>query len=122
MTISLSLPLDPVPKARPRLGKFGTYTPRRTKQFETDLKTLVKIKYKGEPLSGPLHMALTFSFREPKKPKNKIHVTRPDLDNLQKAVFDGLNGILWVDDCQIFSCHAIKKYGKEPKIEISVWA
>jgi Holliday junction resolvase RusA-like endonuclease len=27
--------------------------------------------------------------------------TRPDADNLAKAVFDALNGILWADDSQI---------------------
>ena len=35
---------------------------------------------------------------------------RPDVDNLVKAVLDGLNGIAFKDDCQVVEVHATKGY------------
>ena len=35
---------------------------------------------------------------------------RPDIDNLAKAVIDGLNGIAFNDDAQIADLHVTKKY------------
>lgn len=44
--------------------------------------------------------------------------SKPDGDNLQKAIFDGLNGIVYVDDSRIAQIAVQKIYGKEPMIEL----
>lgn len=41
------------------------------------------------------------------------HTTKPDLDNLVKAVMDALTGICWEDDKQIASQIVIKSYVDE---------
>ena len=46
--------------------------------------------------------------------------SKPDLDNMVKAVFDGLNGIAWIDDKQVIEESSRKMYGEEPRIEITV--
>jgi Holliday junction resolvase RusA-like endonuclease len=46
--------------------------------------------------------------------------TKPDVDNLLKSLFDGLNGVLFTDDSRICDVNAKKIYGKEPRIEIEI--
>lgn len=47
--------------------------------------------------------------------------TRPDLhDNLCKATFDALTGIIWQDDSQIVGLHSSKIYGIKPGIIIDI--
>jgi Holliday junction resolvase RusA-like endonuclease len=48
------------------------------------------------------------------------HVKRPDLDNLEKAVLDGLNGVVWNDDAQVFRLTKVKRYGLEPKTTVRI--
>lgn len=48
-------------------------------------------------------VGLGFFFVRPKSlPKGVAHhVTRPDIDKLERAVFDALTGVLWHDDSQV---------------------
>lgn len=55
----------------------------------------------------------------------RLHpTTRPDLDNLFKALTDSLNGLIWEDDSQIVQFEAKKTYesgsGTGPKILLTV--
>lgn len=47
------------------------------------------------------------------------HTQRPDLDNLNKSL-DGLNGIVFADDCIIAEATARKMWGAEGKAEIVI--
>jgi len=45
--------------------------------------------------------------------------SRPDLDNLQKSLFDICNGLLWRDDSQIVRIEQMEKvYGFQPMTEL----
>lgn len=122
--ISLSLPIEPVAKERPRLGRSGVYTPDKTRRFERDIAQLVLAHPTLiGPLCGPLKVTMRFILKRPKRPKFALPAVRPDADNFWKAVSDALNGILWEDDAQIVECHASKAYaaaGTEPRIEIEL--
>jgi Holliday junction resolvase RusA-like endonuclease len=48
-------------------------------------------------------------------------ISKPDIDNLQKSIFDALNKIVYVDDSRVSKVEAEKIYGKEPKIEIEFY-
>lgn len=50
----------------------------------------------------------------------KKHTCKPDLDNLTKAVLDGLNEVAWYDDAQIVQLHVEKKYSGKPLIQITI--
>lgn len=70
---------------------------------------------KALPLVGPIMLFVEARFpRQASKVwKNKAmprypHVTRPDLDNIVKAVKDALNGICWADDSQVSNLSASK--------------
>jgi len=119
---SFTLPIAPVAKGRPRLGRGGSiFTPGKTRVFENHLKWLLRMHYKLEPKTGPIELKIVFELKRPKSQKSKYpsgHVG--DLDNYAKAVCDAANEILWVDDCQVVSLTLSKVYAlNEPSINLS---
>lgn len=103
----------PVPKARPRVARGHAYTPKRTKEYEE----IVRIAYKnagGTKLEGAVFMRIRAVY---KAPKNSLlyhdRTKKPDLDNIAKAILDGLNGIAYEDDAQISFLQVKKVYGEE---------
>ena len=127
-TVKLHFNLKPQTKLRPRLsvrgrGKrrvFKAFTPKKTVIFETHVKDIAldyMAKYHLQPFTGPLEVSIWFYMPRPRTPKNpksknwKVHhISTPDLDNLVKAVLDGLQGSVFVDDKTIVSLAAHKLY------------
>ena len=82
----------PVAKARPRVGKHGTYTPANTREWEELVAWSAKAKMGAtEPMQERLRVHLVFFGA------SKIS----DLDNLAKSVLDAMNGLVYKDDSQI---------------------
>lgn len=44
-----------------------------------------------------------------------------DLDNFIKIFSDCMNGVVFVDDCQVWKLSARKVWAKEPKTEITIF-
>ena len=97
---------------RPGGGKraFPVY---RNTEWASYCRLVASEKGPMEPLTGPVELRLTFYLPRPQKPKCPWPITRPDLDNLEKKLLDGWNGILWVDDAQIVRKEVEKRYGGE---------
>ncbi len=55
-------------------------------------------------------MSLYFILKRPKGNKRQYHTTKPDRDNLMKAVKDALEGIIYENDSQSFSGIISKQY------------
>jgi len=86
-------------------------------------ETALSVRERGvEPWRGyPVRIDLAFYFARPKSAKKRIGMTvKPDLDKLQRAVFDAITGILIHDDAQITSVTARKHYGDPERVEITV--
>lgn len=133
---------EPIPKARPKsaLGRdetgvvgIMTRTPGKTKRYEQDVKTAAKAAHKGKELfAGAIAVACEFRMPIPASwPDGKKaaaasgmiqHVSKPDLDNLIKAVCDACNGTIWKDDCVIVDLHPTKAYSYEPCAIVTVEA
>lgn len=123
MSISITIPGNPVPQERirarayvdPRTGMAKAQIYQRkgpTKNYRALIAHEAALAMDGkEPLTGPLQMVLNFSLWKPKsKPKYKVWPdVRPDLDNYIKAVKDALKGIAYRDDSQV--CLVIAKKG-----------
>lgn len=113
----------PVGKARPRFGrtKSGgvmTYTPRETKLYEQGVTTLAQVAMFGKDmLEGPVKVTIKAYFQH--KTKTGWHISRPDLDNIVKAILDGLNGTVFSDDATVCQLVASKEYGEE-RVEVKV--
>ena len=49
---------------------------------------------------------------------NKGYPQRPDLDNIAKAILDGLNGVAYADDKQVVCMTVYKQYAEENFVEV----
>lgn len=125
-SVEIRIEGPPVPKARPRAqvifygDKCQTclrghrhsatmYTLSATKEFERRVAKAARPHFFNGMIEGPVDVRILFVFpmkgnprkREPRPAEWKP--TRPDADNLTKAVLDGLNGIAFKDDGQVCS-------------------
>ncbi len=127
--MKIVIPVKPIPKGRPRFANGHAYTPKETRWYEETVQTIARLKIK-EPFTGPLKMEIHFylpipkSWSEKKKKaamdKTIVPSSKPDIDNLCKAIMDSLNGgVGYNDDKQIVELHTYKWYG-EPRTEIEL--
>jgi len=115
---------DPVAKGRPRWsGKINkTYTPERTRKYEKLVSSAATQATFASAYASllpvdkgvPIEVVMTFYLHRPKRlmrkkdPPGPIpHTGRPDLDNLIKALIDGIDrsDMVWDDDGQV--CHKL---------------
>lgn len=129
--------IEPVEQARPRATRFGKgirlYDPKKVTVFKQQLGMLARQQMldRGlEPYDGPLEVCMEFyrpvqesiSKTERARRLSGVHrpTVKPDLSNYIKALEDGLNGIIWIDDNRIVQIVAEKKYSDRPYIVIEV--
>lgn len=118
---NLEINTRPFPKERPRLCRNRlVYTPIKTRNFENMIAFEWKKKYKGLILKNAVKLDLLFCFKKAKSCKKTLHTQRPDIDNLEKAILDGLNKVAFVDDCQVVEMKSKKVFSDTDKILITV--
>lgn len=118
---TLEIDVRPFPKERPRLsGNRIVYTPIKTRNFENLIAYEWKKKFKNLILKGAVKLDLLFCFKKAKSCKKDYHTQRPDIDNLEKAILDGLNKTAFVDDCQVVEMKSKKVFSDVDKIVITV--
>ena len=135
MRISITVPGEPVAKARPRFTKNGhVYTPKKTAVYEQVIGLHARAAMKGHKiLTGAIKLSVTAYMPIPHswslKQKTKAmsgalrHTKRPDLSNIIKSVEDALNGIVYADDAQIDRYGESRKaFSSIPRTEIVVEA
>lgn len=129
--IRLIVPGNAVAKGRPRLGKWGVYTPKATTDFEKRVGYIAKAAMRGEsPMDMAVRLVLHIAVQPPKSWSNKDKqsalsglkhpIGKADLDNEIKALADAMNGIVYQDDNQIIEIFATKSYQEAAEIRISV--
>lgn len=137
--ISFIVPGEPKAQGRPRffirrhvVGKqklIGSFDPRGSSDFKRNVALFAKKS--GVSLSTlPAHLLVSFYASRPLRLMRKSDANgpipcpcRPDLDNYIKAILDGLNGVAWKDDGQVYSVNAAKWYhekGGSPRTEITI--
>lgn len=111
-------PFPPMAKGRPRASRRGyLYTPTKTRNFEDNIKSFAKLIWNKKPLEGPIRVLCRFVLERPKTVKRPWPSVTPDVDNYCKALFDALNGVVWLDDCQVVDCRMVKVYDETARIE-----
>jgi len=128
MNIHLTIPGPPVGKQRARVCRSGhAFTPAKTVNYEALVKQTFAAKYPDfMPMSGPVRMILSIYIMPSKETQRKIKksiarvypIIKPDADNILKIVADALSGLAFVDDKQIISVYAEKKYSLRPCVEV----
>lgn len=124
-------------KGRPRFRKMGNFVKTYTDKDTINYETLVKLSYVDQTGQHPnyfnnealsmditIYQAIPASTSKKKQQQmldGEIHPTKkPDVDNVIKSILDGLNGVAFGDDKQIIEISAIKKYAREPRVEVRI--
>lgn len=109
------------------------YTPEKTRTWEGIARSLAMDAMKGRlPLPDPVRISIIITHSVPDSwPQWKRELAlagrieptvKPDADNVEKAVKDALNGVVWIDDCQVVSGSKEKLYGPQPGVRILISA
>lgn len=103
----------PLQRARAHNGRVvDTPRNRLTKHTIAQEAALVMRSLGIKTFTGPVTIEVYFCFEQPKRNKYPYHVSRPDIDNLLKMVLDGLNGVAFADDAQVWHVTMGKQYGQ----------
>lgn len=89
--IFFEVPGPPVGKQRPRVTRGRTFTPKKTRAYEASIAMHARMAG-VTPSDGPVHVRIMACMPDKR---------RRDLDNVIKAVLDGLNGVAYHDDAQV---------------------
>jgi len=118
---------QPRPRAyfNPRTHRAGVYTDRSAEVWKGVVAASSLLHRPLSPLEGPIGVMLTFRLPRPKSlcrkkdPVGPIYCgSKPDVDNLAKAVLDVLTQLgFWRDDSQVASCAIYKFYVAKPELK-----
>lgn len=123
MELKLKIQLKPTPHQSVRVTRTGrTYQPKKILDYKSNVQEAVREQlpsgFSCIKADTPIHITkLHYVFQYPKSmPKYKrqgmvYKYTKPDLhDNLNKALFDALEGIVWQRDQNVVAMDDVKKY------------
>jgi Holliday junction resolvase RusA-like endonuclease len=116
---TFTIPGKPFGKQRPRATRQGRmYTPGATVAFEAIVRQ-IGLEHFTAPLVGAVRVVIVATFipaaswSKAKRAEHlhRPHTQKPDLDNCQKAILDGLNRVAFADDSQVAEITARKVWG-----------
>lgn len=125
----------PQGKGRPRVGRFGggvrMFTPQKTVAYEGFVAHCGANAMGDRPLlEGAVELRLLIDVQIPASwSKRKqaqalageiLPTTKPDVDNVIKAIGDGLNGVVWKDDVQVTDVITRKRYAEKPQVRVQI--
>jgi Holliday junction resolvase RusA-like endonuclease len=120
--ITFRIDIEPRGKGRPRFGNGRTFTDPKTRAYETAIGFAARVAMAGRAaLEGPVHLHVTAFMPMPKKmpaDRRGAPTTKPDADNILKALADSCNGIVWKDDAQIVEATIVKQYSTAPALVV----
>lgn len=133
--IEFIVPGEPVGKGRPRAFRMGNsvrmHTPDKTARYENLVAMAAQEAMAGGmPIDGPVAVDMLLVTTPPASWSQKKRgqaldgmirpTTKPDCDNVLKAIADACNGIVWGDDKQITDVVIRKRYGMRPMARLIV--
>ena len=125
----------PVAKGRGRVGLVHgrpmIFTPKNTRVWEKDARTVARqVMGPDDPLQGSIQIIVRAVFpiaaswptwkREMALAGTLAHTSKPDGDNVLKAMKDALNGVVYLDDSQVTKGAYIKEFGDRPMVRAVV--
>ena len=106
----------------------SNYPDKDTVQYE-NLVAMVAAEARDQAGCGVLAVPVTLGIRgyfgipasrAKKLQEGQAHTQRPDLDNVIKAIEDGLNQVLFTDDSLVWRIEASKHWSATPRAEVEV--
>jgi Holliday junction resolvase RusA-like endonuclease len=126
---------NPIGKGRPKFARRGnfvsTYTPTKTRDYETVIKEAAK-KAMGsnELLETPVTVAIYITVPIPQSYSKKRTeaclkdierpIKKPDIDNIAKCFLDAMQDVVYLNDTQVLTLHVTKVYGTVGMVEVMV--
>jgi Holliday junction resolvase RusA-like endonuclease len=119
--MKIFIPGEPIAQPRVKVSTKGGFARAYTERDHPihAYKQAVRLAYVnagGEVLEGPVSIRVVCLFDRPKSHSKKRRqytepkTTKPDLDNVGKAILDALNEIAYNDDGQVFMLTVEKWY------------
>lgn len=104
-----------------RGGKPQFYKPELLKEAERKLRAGLAPHRPARPVEGPVRLLVKWIWKPAKGTDYGWKTTRPDTDNIQKAMKDIMSKLgFWVDDAQVCSEIIEKIWGPQPGIFIQI--
>lgn len=126
---------QPRPRAFAVNGKARMFNPGTAEHWKSQIAAKVTDYLPETPYEGPMTVSMAFYFQRPKShytSKGKLtkmaahekfyHTSKPDFDNLEKAVSDCLTEIkFWRDDSQVINWTGYKFWtSEESRLELII--
>ena len=113
-----------------KTGKYRAVTTaanNKTKPWQQEIafaaareKQLSKVRdLWGGPITLTIHFGMKKPVRHPKR-HSIPHITKPDLDKLERTVLDALTDVVYFDDAQVNEVHKRKEYSDKPGITLTI--
>lgn len=133
--VSFVIPGDPVSWMRPRANSRGRFVQifnhPEHEAYLTKVRAVSHEAMSGRaPFECPVSVSILCRFAVPKswpnyKRKDALlgvhdHMIRQDADNLAKIINDGMNKVVFVDDCQVTDLVVAKRYAYVPAVIVRV--
>jgi Holliday junction resolvase RusA-like endonuclease len=135
--ITFTVPGQPQAKGRAKIVKIGGFTrmatPSKTVAYEGLVAHAAQHAMQGRQLLDcavacnvflDCQVPASWSAKKQRMALagDVLPTSKPDADNVVKAVFDGLNGVLWRDDVLVVDLRVRKRYAATPCVRVEVWA
>lgn len=110
-------------------GRVRFFTKRKVRESENFLAALISMHSPDVPFPIPVSVTVRWTFPWRKSERRRIvaanipipHVSRPDLDNLEKNLLDVLTRLnFWTDDSLVSEKRTSKWWGPKPGIDIRI--
>lgn len=119
MIVEFSIDGAPTGKERPRVCRFGTYTPKKTVDYEKKVKKAFS-EQTDKCFDSAINVSIRANYDIPKSYSKKrrkliedrleLPTKKPDCDNIAKIILDALNGLAYKDDSQVVVLRVYKRY------------
>lgn len=134
--LAFTVPGTPRGKGRPRIGRARNgapvaFTDRQTAAYESLIALAAQQAMAGRsPFAVPVDLKIRVRLvpaastskaaKEAMLDGRQPPAKKPDLDNVLKAIADGLNGVAYADDALIVGLSAIKIYAVTAGVDVLV--
>ena len=131
-SVTFFVPGKPQGKSRPRFGNGKAYTDAQTREYEERIAWNYRRIAGGFRFPDDVFLRVRVQQQMPipqsASKARKVEMlgggtfpsAKPDLDNVVKAVLDGLNGVAYKDDVRVVGIHSVKIYSDNPGVLVEV--
>jgi Holliday junction resolvase RusA-like endonuclease len=94
----------------------------RTKPWQRAVAVAASAHAPETPLDGPIYCSTRFLFERPKSTKYPLAPAgTPDLDKLERCVWDALTAVIWSDDARVCRGSSEKAWGETEGVDVLVY-